>query len=366
MRTRKILVSLAFMLALSLASTGIGLYAQTNISPPKFGQYTAGDDYFLGQLHAAGRVLGEAGEGIGPDEGGRDRQDLRGADDDHGDHHRAGQLQEARPLQGNLPAPGAGRGIDRRTGPGAGGRGEVGRLDRRRAARDRMRAGAGSVRRWPIRWSSRTDPETMRILNDDILLLVPVNPDGMDLVSNWYMREAEPTRRSTGRAAGSLQQVCRTRRQSRFLHVEPVGNRRRSRARCTSSGFPQIMYNQHQTGPAGSVLFMAPFRDPFNYNHDPLVPMGIDLVGSAIHNRFIAEGKPGAVMRGCRQLFDLVQRRRAHDHGISQSDRPPVGDHRQSDADEDPVRSLALRARTATSPTRSCRRSGISGSRSTT
>jgi hypothetical protein len=45
------------------------------------------------------------------------------------------------------------------------------------------------------------------------------------------------------------------------------------------------------------VLFFAPFRDPFNYNQDPLVPLGIDLVGAAVHNRFVAEGKPGAVMR---------------------------------------------------------------------
>jgi len=27
---------------------GAALYAQGSISPPKFGQYTAGDDYFLG------------------------------------------------------------------------------------------------------------------------------------------------------------------------------------------------------------------------------------------------------------------------------------------------------------------------------
>ncbi len=60
---------------------------------------------------------------------------------------------------------------------------------------------------------------------------------------------------------------------------------------------PQIMYNQHQTGPAGTVLFVPPFRDPFNYNYDPLVPMGIDLVSTSIHNRFITEGKPGAIMR---------------------------------------------------------------------
>jgi hypothetical protein len=62
--------------------------------------------------------------------------------------------------------------------------------------------------------------------------------------------------------------------------------------------FPQIMYNQHQTGPAGAVLFMAPFRDPFNYNFDPLVVEGINLVGAAVHSRFMAENKPGAVMRG--------------------------------------------------------------------
>jgi hypothetical protein len=61
--------------------------------------------------------------------------------------------------------------------------------------------------------------------------------------------------------------------------------------------FPQIVYNHHQSGPAGTVLFAPPFRDPFNFYCDPLVPMGIDLVGAAMHNRFVAEGKRGATMR---------------------------------------------------------------------
>src|SRR6185503_17447740 len=55
--------------------------------------------------------------------------------------------------------------------------------------------------------------------------------------------------------------------------------------------------NHHQTGPEGAVLFAPPFRDPFNYNFDPLIPLGIDLVGAAIHSRLAVEGKPGAVMR---------------------------------------------------------------------
>src|SRR5207247_7167151 len=43
---------------------------------------------------------------------------------------------------------------------------------------------------------SRTDAETTRVLKDVIVLACIVNPDGMDLVSDWYMGEADPARRS--------------------------------------------------------------------------------------------------------------------------------------------------------------------------
>ncbi len=45
---------------------------------------------------------------------------------------------------------------------------------------------------------SRSDAETTRFLNDLVILAVHANPDGMELVSSWYMRESEPTRRSAG------------------------------------------------------------------------------------------------------------------------------------------------------------------------
>ena len=60
---------------------------------------------------------------------------------------------------------------------------------------------------------------------------------------------------------------------------------------------PVIMYNHHQTGPAGTVMFSPPFRDPFNYNFDPMIVMGLDMVGAAMHQRFLEEGKPGFTMR---------------------------------------------------------------------
>jgi hypothetical protein len=61
--------------------------------------------------------------------------------------------------------------------------------------------------------------------------------------------------------------------------------------------FPQIVYNHHQTGPAGTVMFAPPFRDPFNFNFDPQVPIEIDLIGAALNSRMVAEGKPGVTTR---------------------------------------------------------------------
>ena len=43
---------------------------------------------------------------------------------------------------------------------------------------------------------SKDDEETRRLLNDDIMLLVQVNPDGMQLVSSWYMQEKDTLRRN--------------------------------------------------------------------------------------------------------------------------------------------------------------------------
>src|SRR5262249_59455347 len=58
-----------------------------------------------------------------------------------------------------------------------------------------------------------------------------------------------------------------------------------------------IMNTNPQPGPAGTVIFTPPFRDPFNYNFDPMIVMGLDMVGAAIHQRFLEEGKPGFTMR---------------------------------------------------------------------
>jgi hypothetical protein len=143
---------------------------------------------------------------------------------------------------------------------------------------------------------SRTDPETMRLLNDSIVLAVQVNPDGEELIANWYMRESDPTKRSLAMVPFLYQKYVGhdNNRDSYMSNMPETINMNRQ---LFMEWMPQIVYNHHQTGPAGAVVFVPPFRDPFNYNYDPLVPIGIEQVGTAMHSRLIAEGKGGSAMR---------------------------------------------------------------------
>lgn len=143
---------------------------------------------------------------------------------------------------------------------------------------------------------SRNDPETRRILDEVILLAIPSNPDGLELVANWYMKEEDPTKRTMRTLPRLYQKYIGHDNNRDFYMITQPETEAISRVMYLE-WFPQIVYNHHQTGPAGTVLFCSPFRDPFNYFFDPLVPMGIELVGSAMHTRFVAEGKAGATMR---------------------------------------------------------------------
>jgi hypothetical protein len=143
---------------------------------------------------------------------------------------------------------------------------------------------------------SRDDPETLRFLDDLIILAVHANPDGHDLVADWYMREPEPTKRSTA-GIPRLYQKYIGHDNNRDFYASTQPETENMNRQLYLEWFPQVMYNHHQTGPTGTVMFAPPFRDPFNYVYDPLIVTGLDLVGASMHNRFVLENKPGVTMR---------------------------------------------------------------------
>jgi hypothetical protein len=142
---------------------------------------------------------------------------------------------------------------------------------------------------------TRKDPETVRILNEAIILFVHANPDGQELVSNWYMKDSDVKKRKTNIPRLYEKYIGHDNNRDFFMmNMKETQNISKQQY---IEWMPQIIYNHHQTGPAGSVLAGPPYRDPFNYVFDPLLVTSIDAVGAAMNNRLNLEGKPGYTQR---------------------------------------------------------------------
>ena len=144
---------------------------------------------------------------------------------------------------------------------------------------------------------SRNDRETLNILDNVIILLVHANPDGQELVSNWYMSTPDTLKRSYNLLPRLYQKYVGHDNNRDFFMMNMRETQNISR-QLYVEWLPQIVYNHHQAGPAGSVVAGPPYRDPFNYLFNPMVVTGIDAVGAAMINRLNAEGKPGYTERG--------------------------------------------------------------------
>ena len=140
------------------------------------------------------------------------------------------------------------------------------------------------------RMTSRDDAEVRRILDNVVLLVTPVNPDGYELVANAY------------RATRSTQTPVLYQRYVGHDNNRDFYALNQLEARNISRVFyrgwcPQVMYNHHQTAPRNTIIYTPPFRDPFNYQIDPLVVRGIEIVSAHMNHRFALEDKPGVISR---------------------------------------------------------------------
>ena len=156
--------------------------------------------------------------------------------------------------------------------------------------------GAQQLTELVYRLNDNTDAETTRILDDVIILATHANPDGHALVANWYMRTEDPLLRTTS-GVPVLYNKYAGHDNNRDFYMAALAESQNMNTSMYRTWYPHIVYNHHQTGPQGTVMFAPPFRDPPNHYLDPLIITGLDRVGSAMHQRFVREGKGGTTMR---------------------------------------------------------------------
>lgn len=141
------------------------------------------------------------------------------------------------------------------------------------------------------RMVSRQDAETREILENVILLVCPANPDGMEMIAKGYMATG-----TVGRLPVLYQRYV-GHDNNRDFYMSSMPETEAINRILYRHWKPQVIYNHHQSAPRGTILFTPPFRDPFNYNFDPMLVRGIDLVATHINNRFSWEQKPGIISR---------------------------------------------------------------------
>ncbi|HMR18620.1 MAG TPA: M14 family metallopeptidase [Sphingobacterium sp.] len=148
---------------------------------------------------------------------------------------------------------------------------------------------------------SRSDDEMTKILDNVVILFVHANPDGHELVGNWYMREKEPAGRIMGKLPVLYQKYIGHDNNRDFFMFNMAESRNLAKPLFVD-WIPQIVYNHHQSAPAGTVVVGPPYRDPFNYVYDPILVTSLDAIGATMHTRLNVEGKPGYGQRGASQF----------------------------------------------------------------
>ncbi|MEW5900756.1 MAG: M14 metallopeptidase family protein [Acidobacteriota bacterium] len=142
---------------------------------------------------------------------------------------------------------------------------------------------------------SAKDPRTLRILDDIILLVVFPNPDGMNMLAEWYHPnvgtpyEVSPMPWLYHKYAGHdnnrdsyMANLVETQNLTRLVHQE---------------WFPVVLYNHHQTAPFPARIWIPPNSEPTNPNVHPLVVRWQNLIGSAMGAAFDQAGQEGAISR---------------------------------------------------------------------
>ena len=149
-----------------------------------------------------------------------------------------------------------------------------------------------------LAWRLATDEgEEMREIRDNVVVLLnPIlNPDGVDNDVGWY-RDNVGSPFETTRPPRLGQPYSGTDNNRDWYMVNQPETRAVSHI-LYREWYPQIVYNHHQTSPPWARIAIPPYSDPVNPDIHPGVTTGVNMVGTAMANRFAMKRMPGAVAR---------------------------------------------------------------------
>jgi hypothetical protein len=135
-------------------------------------------------------------------------------------------------------------------------------------------------------------PEARAILANTIIILVPSqNPDGVDIVGDWY-RSTLGTK-AEGTSPPELYHHYTGHDDNRDWYAFTQPETRYTVDSLYTPWDPEIVNDIHQQGSNAGRIFIPPYMDPVDPNIDPILTAGTNALGMAVGWRMMAEGKTG-------------------------------------------------------------------------
>ena len=160
------------------------------------------------------------------------------------------------------------------------------------------------------RLASSNDAEILNILNNTIILLVPsLNPDGVDIVKNWYDKTLGTPYEGTD--PPELYHKYTGHDDNRDWYAFTQVETRLTVTEIHNVWHPQIVHDIHQQGPFGSRLFLPPYMQPVEPNVPKQIVEGYTELGNYLAKEMRSKGFQGVTTNS---TYDAWSPSRAYSH----------------------------------------------------
>jgi hypothetical protein len=140
------------------------------------------------------------------------------------------------------------------------------------------------------------EPQTRAILDNVILMLWPtINPDGQQMVAEWYMKNVGTPYELSGLPRLYQEYVGHDNNRDAYML-----NMIESRVieHTWRQWEPQIIYVHHQSGPFPTRIWLPPFSEPVGIEAPYVISREVNMIGMAIAKGLEEKGQVGATHMG--------------------------------------------------------------------
>jgi len=176
-------------------------------------------------------------------------------------------------------------------------------------------ASSQSATEFAYRLATENSPDILSILHNTIIVLVPsLNPDGQQLVVDWYKKYLGTPYEGTSPVVLWHHYVGHD--DNRDWYAFTQAETRLTVEKVLNAWRPEIVYDLHQMGAAGPRIYLPPWVDPIDPNVDPVLEASMNALGINTALELTQEGKEGVLVHGVYDLWSPARHYMVYHAGL--------------------------------------------------